>query len=100
MASLKNPTKKKVDCFLGGPNIGEMIDPIWLAHFFSKGLVKKTPTIDTVRIYSLNLGGMFWKLFFWKLFFVGLGPGGLDSWVPLMERDCYLGVPLESQTTN
>ena len=37
----KSHQKKKVDCFLGGPNIGEMIDPIWLAHFFSKGLVKK-----------------------------------------------------------
>ena len=29
----------------------------------------------------------------------GLGPGGLDSWDPLIERDCYLGVPLQSQTT-
>ena len=26
--------------------------------------------------------------------------GGLDSWDPPYERDCCLGVPLESQTTN
>ncbi len=31
----------------------------------------------------------------------GLGPGGLDSdWIPENERDCYLEVSLESQTTN
>ena len=26
--------------------------------------------------------------------------GGLDIWDPEIERDCYFGVPLESQTTN
>ena len=31
----------------------------------------------------------------------GLGPGGLDSdWIPENERDCYLWVHLEFQTTN
>ena len=29
----------------------------------------------------------------------GLGPGGLDYWRFPYERDCYLGVSLESQTT-
>ena len=29
-----------------------------------------------------------------------LGPGGLDSWDALIKRDCYLGAPPESQTTN
>ena len=33
-------------------------------------------------------------------FFGGLVVGSLDSWDPPCERDCYLGVPLESQTTN
>ena len=31
----------------------------------------------------------------------GLGPGGLDfDWIPENERDCYLVVSLEPQTTN
>ena len=34
------------------------------------------------------------------IFLGGLGPSGFDSdWIPENERDCYLGVPLESQTT-
>ena len=53
------------------------------------------PSICTHGSFFVFVLGSFIRL--WLV--DGLGPGGLDSWDPLLKNDCYLG-PLESRTTN